>query len=74
VEEKESRSPVPAHLLPPSLIEEPESAAAMYAPYELADLTIPSYVGLARRLVDDKKLWKRFLAAIYVGSGAELEE
>lgn len=31
-----------------------------YTPWKMRDLTIPSYVHLARKLVAEKKMWKKF--------------
>jgi len=72
--------PVPLHLLPPSLlVPQPDSSssattpnevlAEFFAPYRMVDLTIPSYIDLARKLAEEKKLWKRFLEAFFVGTG-----
>jgi endopolyphosphatase len=68
--------PVPLHLLPnynPSLsttvkgkgkekdkLEEFVKSLKPYTPWKMRDLTIPSYVHLARKLVAEKKMWKKF--------------
>lgn len=40
-------------------------------PWKMPDLTIPSYVALGRRLLDDKKLWKKFIEFMFVSSGGD---
>lgn len=35
-------------------------ALKLVTPWKMRDLTIPSYVHLARKLVAEKKLWKKF--------------
>lgn len=40
----------------------------------MKDLTIQSYLKLARQLVDDRDLWDRFLEAMFVGTGREKDE
>jgi endopolyphosphatase len=68
--------PVPLHLLPnydPSLsadvkgkgkekdkLAEFVKSLKPYTPWKMRDLTIPSYVHLARKLVAEKKMWKKF--------------
>lgn len=78
--------PVPLHLLPPALLSLPttsqedsdrdrlEEQRAFFAPYHMADLTIPSWIDLARKLAEEKRLWKRFLEAFFVGTGAEKDD
>jgi len=51
--------PVPLKLLPKSL-RKPGLKTSKYTPYEMKDLTIPSWIQLARGLVDEKKIRKRF--------------
>ncbi|KAL7410416.1 Metallo-dependent phosphatase-like protein [Mrakia frigida] len=79
--------PVPLHLLPPALlVPQPDSfssadsetattpiavLAEFFAPYRMPDLTIGSYIELARKLSEEKKLWKRFLEAFFVGTGKD---
>ena len=59
--------PVPLHLLPnyqEGLEGEAREAylhtLKKFTPWKMKDLTIPSYVKLARKLVAEKKLWKKF--------------
>ncbi|KZO97416.1 hypothetical protein CALVIDRAFT_536427 [Calocera viscosa TUFC12733] len=40
-------------------------------PYEMPDLTIPSWLGLARRLTREKGVWREFKRNMYVGTGEE---
>ncbi|KAK4704578.1 hypothetical protein P7C70_g1627, partial [Phenoliferia sp. Uapishka_3] len=40
-------------------------------PYELEDLTVGSWVGLARRVVKNKKRWRKFVKKMFVGSGVK---
>ena len=40
-------------------------------PYELEDLTVGSWVGLARHVVKTKKRWRRFVRKMFVGSGVK---
>ena len=60
--------PVPPHLLP-SELQDPAnlSAGRELAPYEMADLTIQSWLELARRMGRKKKLWKLFKKYMYFG-------
>lgn len=46
---------------------------AKYAPYSLKDLTIPSWIGLARKLGDgdNGKLRKKFRKYMFMGHGEE---
>ncbi|KAG9123357.1 hypothetical protein FRC07_015054 [Ceratobasidium sp. 392] len=59
---------VPKHLLPPELragsIE--STTKSRYAPFELHDLTIPSWIKFARRMGKKKKLWRRFEEAMFL--------
>ncbi|EIW71731.1 hypothetical protein TREMEDRAFT_27201, partial [Tremella mesenterica DSM 1558] len=48
--------PIPLHLLPESF----EKALKKITPWKMKDLTIGSYVKLARKLIADKKMWKQF--------------
>lgn len=66
--------PVPLKLLPKSLRKPGEKKKSKYAPYEMKDLTIPSWVGLGRRLADDrhKKLRKKFRKYMFAGGEEEL--
>jgi endopolyphosphatase len=60
--------PIPLHQLPKSL-REGNKTSSKFAPYGMADLTIPSWVGLARRLGNPsrKKLRRRFRQYMYMG-------
>ncbi|KAG5643953.1 hypothetical protein DXG03_009304 [Asterophora parasitica] len=60
--------PIPLQHLPRSL-REPGVTKSRYAPYELVDLTIPSWVGLAQRLGDStqRQLRRRFRKYMYMG-------
>ncbi|KZT60553.1 hypothetical protein CALCODRAFT_492344 [Calocera cornea HHB12733] len=40
-------------------------------PYEMPDLTIPSWIRLARRLTGEKAVWREFKRNMYVGTGEE---
>ncbi|KAF9055285.1 hypothetical protein BDZ89DRAFT_13863 [Hymenopellis radicata] len=62
--------PVPLQNLPKSLRKGPVEKSE-YTPYELADLTVGSWVGLARRLgaEQERKMRKRFRKYMYLGSG-----
>ncbi|CCM02492.1 uncharacterized protein FIBRA_04593 [Fibroporia radiculosa] len=61
--------PVPLRHLPRSL-RNATVTASKFAPYGLADLTIPSWADLARRLAEgeDKQLRKRFRRYMYMGA------
>ena len=63
--------PVPLKQLPKSL-REGNVTSSKFAPYRMEDLTIGSWVGLARRLGDPsrKKLRKRFKQYMYMGEDA----
>lgn len=60
--------PVPLKQLPKSM-REGNGTSSKFAPYGMSDLTIPSWVGLARRLGDPsrKKLRRRFKRYMYMG-------
>ena len=62
--------PIPLKQLPKRLREGNETSSK-FAPYQMEDLTIGSWVGLARRLGDPtrKKLRKRFKQYMYMGEG-----
>jgi endopolyphosphatase len=62
--------PIPLKQLPKSL-REGKVTSSKFAPYQMDDLTIPSWVGLARRLGDSssKKLRRRFKQYMYMGEG-----
>ena len=64
----EFQYPIPLKQLPRSL-REGNRTSSKFAPYEMKDLTIPSWVGLARRLGDSsrKKLRRRFKQYMYMG-------
>ncbi|KAG8692017.1 Endopolyphosphatase [Ceratobasidium sp. 423] len=59
---------IPEHLLPPELrggsIE--TLTKSRYTPYDLRDLTIPTWIKFARKLGKKKKLWKRFRKAMFL--------
>jgi endopolyphosphatase len=65
--------PVPLKQLPKKL-RAANVTASKYAPYKMADLTIPSWLQLARRLGRAKhaKLRKRFRRYMYMGANEEL--
>ncbi|KAH9006990.1 Metallo-dependent phosphatase-like protein [Lactarius hatsudake] len=69
-EAAEFEYPVPLKQLPKGLREE-NVTSSKFAPYRMEDLTIPSWVGLARRLGDPTKakLRKRFKQYMYMGEG-----
>ncbi|KAF8592342.1 hypothetical protein K439DRAFT_1324242, partial [Ramaria rubella] len=56
--------PVPPRLLPRELVN--GTGSLLLAPYGMSDLTIGSWVKLARKLVKKKKLWKRFKGFMYM--------
>jgi len=60
--------PVPLRYLPEELRERGVSKSK-YAPYRMKDLTIGSWIRLARQIADDKrdKLRRRFEKYMYVG-------
>ena len=62
--------PVPPKLLPKSL-RKPGSTKSKYTKYEMKDLTIASWIRFGRRLVDEKKLRKRFHKYMSVGGEEE---
>lgn len=47
------------------------SMAGIDAPYQLDDLTIPSWLTLAKGLTRSKRKWKQYVRRMYVDSGAE---
>ncbi|KAG8718899.1 hypothetical protein FRC08_004118 [Ceratobasidium sp. 394] len=59
---------VPEHLLPPELQEGKigSTTESRYAPFGLADLTIPSWIKFARKMGRKKKLWRRFEEAMFL--------
>jgi len=65
---EEFQHPIPLKQLPKSL-REGDVTSSKFAPYGIDDLTIPSWVGLARRLGDPtrKKLRRRFKKYMYMG-------
>ena len=65
---EEFHYPVPLKQLPKS-IREGNATSSRFAPYGMSDLTIPSWVGLARRLGDEsrKKLRRQFKRYMYMG-------
>ncbi|KAG9024164.1 Endopolyphosphatase [Tulasnella sp. JGI-2019a] len=69
-----SNWPVPQHLLPESLrnlTEIPTNMTSVHAPFGLKDLTIPSWIKLARKLSKKKKLFKKFKTFMYQGGKEE---
>ncbi|EMD40704.1 hypothetical protein CERSUDRAFT_111287 [Gelatoporia subvermispora B] len=64
--------PIPLKQLPRSL-RNATIKESKFAPYGMADLTIPSWLELARRLGDsaETKLRKRFKKYMYMGAGGE---
>ncbi|KAF8974554.1 endopolyphosphatase [Flammula alnicola] len=70
--QKEFAYPVPVRHLPESL-REPGVVKSKYAPYRMDDLTIPSWIRLARQLADGKrrKLRKRFRKYMFLGGEEE---
>jgi len=65
---EEFQYPIPLKQLPKS-IREGNGTSSKFAPYGMEDLTIRSWVGLARRLGDPtrKKLRRRFKQYMYMG-------
>lgn len=57
--------PIPPGLLPGALQEGGEGGER-FAPYEMDDLTIGSWMALARRLGKEKKKWKEFKKFMYL--------
>jgi len=62
--------PVPKHLLPKSL-RGGNRTKSKFAPYQMEDLTIPSWIGFARKLGKSKRLWKQFIGFMYMGEDVE---
>jgi endopolyphosphatase len=62
--------PVPKHLLPKSL-REGNRTKSKFAPYQMEDLTIPSWIEFARNLGKSKQLWKQFIGFMYMGEEME---
>lgn len=62
--------PIPLKRLPHGL-RNISSASNSYMPYEMEDLTIPSWLQLAKRLGDtgNKKLRRRFKKYMFMGKG-----
>lgn len=58
--------PVPLQHLPRSL-RNSTVTISKYAPYRMNDLTIPSWLCLARKLAKSKKLRKRFKEYMFMG-------
>lgn len=66
--------PIPLRHLPRKL-RDANVTSSKYAPYRMADLTIPSWAELARRLAEAKKnakLRRRFRQYMYMGANGEL--
>lgn len=66
-----SQEVIPSENLPKALR---NGGGAKYAPYSLEDLTIPSWIGLARKLGDreNRKLRKKFRWYMFMGHGEEI--
>ena len=66
----ESQEIIPRKNLPKSLR---NGGGSKYAPYSLEDLTIPSWIGLAKKLGDgeNRKLRKKFRKYMFMGHGEE---
>jgi len=66
----ELREVIPRQNIPKSLR---NGRGAKYAPYELSDLTIPSWIGLAQKLGkgENRKLRKKFKKYMFMGHGEE---
>jgi len=58
---------IPLRLLPAELRQPGTAVKPKYTPYELDDLTIPSWLDLATRLAKEKKLQKKFKGYMYMG-------
>ena len=67
-ERDEEREVIPRQNTPKSLR---HGGGAKYAPYSMNDLTIPSWIELARRLGDNenKRLRKKFREYMFMGHG-----
>ncbi|KAF9057569.1 hypothetical protein BJ165DRAFT_1397817 [Panaeolus papilionaceus] len=63
--------PVPVRHLPESLRRPGSEAESAYAPYGMEDLTIGSYVKLARKVANKKKLQKVFRQYMFQGGSEE---
>jgi len=72
--EQEFVYPVPLRHLPESL-REPGMEKSKYCPYGMDDLTIPSWIRLARKVVDEKRLQlrKKFRQYMFVSGPKESE-
>ncbi|PPQ94043.1 hypothetical protein CVT25_009891 [Psilocybe cyanescens] len=70
--ERDFLYPVPVKLLPEPL-RDPGVVKSKYAPYGMQDLTIPSWIRLARQLAEGKrqKLRKRFRKYMFLGGKEE---
>ena len=70
---KGTAPPIPLKQLPRSL-RNATRTRSRYAPYRMADLTLPSWTNLARQLAQTKnaKLRKRFRRFMYMGADEEL--
>lgn len=66
----ESEEVIPSKNLPKALR---DGEGAKYAPYSMEDLTIPSWIKLARKLGDkeNKKLRKKYKKYMFMGHGEE---
>ena len=65
--------PIPVKQLPKSL-RAANVTKSKFAPYEMEDLTIPSWLKLVRKLgqAKNEKLRKKFREYMYMGAGEEL--
>jgi endopolyphosphatase len=61
---------IPLRLLPEEL-RQPGAVESVYTPYELNDLTIPSWLDLATRLTKDEELRLKFKEFMYMGGMEE---
>lgn len=61
---------IPLRLLPEEL-RQPGAVESVYTPYELDDLTIPSWLDLATRLTKDEELRLKFKEFMYMGGVEE---
>jgi len=57
---------IPLRLLPEEL-QRPGAVESEYTPYEMDDLTIPSWLDLATRLAKEKELQMKFKEYMYMG-------
>lgn len=60
-----------SHLYLPTPMQPNSSTTALHASYGLDDLTIPSWLAMAKELTKSKSLWKSYVNRMYVSSDAE---